>query len=57
MDRQKLQEAYVESIVEHMSVKELVAYAYDMMHRNMDEMPDHEFLEEVKLISPELLEG
>lgn len=56
MNRQLVQEAYVESIVEHMSVKELVAFAYEMMHRNMGEMPDHELFEEVRRYSPELLE-
>lgn len=56
MNREKLQELYVESIVETMSEKELVAYAYEMMHRDVGEMADHELLEEVKLIAPELLE-
>jgi hypothetical protein len=57
MNRQDIQSAYIEGIVENMSMKDLVVYAYDTMHDYYDKMVDEDLISEVKEYSPELIEG
>ncbi len=55
-ERQKLQEAYVEEVVDGMDHKTAYRILFDQLSTNMDDYTDEEFLTEVKEYYPHLLE-
>jgi hypothetical protein len=55
--RHKLQEAYIERIVDTMDIKDLVAYAVDKLNEEIGEYTDEELTEQVKEYYPDLLEN
>ena len=57
IDRDQLQEAYIESIIDGMDHKDLWRFVYDTMEQNLEAYSDEELITEVKEYYPELLEG
>ena len=55
--RHKLQEAYIERIVDTMDIKDLVAYAVDKLNEEIGEYTDEQLISDVKDIYPDLLEN
>ena len=55
IDRDKLQEAYIESIVDGMDIHSLYQFVYDTLNDKMDKFTDDELTEEVDAYYPELL--
>jgi len=55
--RHKLQEAYIERIVDGMDLKDLVAYAVDKLNEEIGEYTDEQLISDVKDIYPDLLEN
>ena len=55
--RHKLQEAYIERIVDTMDIKDLVAYAVDKLNEEIGEYTDEQLYSDVKDIYPDLLEN
>ena len=56
IDRDKLQEAYIESIIDGMDHKSLWQYVYDNLNDHLDKYTDEELTTEVKDYYPEMLE-
>ena len=56
IDRDQLQEAYIESIIDGMDHKTLWQYVYDSLNNNFDDYTVDELITEVKDYYPELLE-
>ena len=56
IDRDQLQEAYIESIVDGMDIHSLYQFVYDTLNDKMDKYNDDELIEEVDAYYPELLE-
>jgi hypothetical protein len=54
--REKLQEEFIEQIVEGMDTRDLVAYAYDTLSNFYNEMTDEELTIAVKEIYPDYFE-
>jgi len=54
--RDKLQDAYCQQIVDDMDIKTLCAFVYDSIDCTMDNYSDEEFITEVKEYYPHLLE-
>ena len=55
--RHKLQEAYIERIVDGMDLKDLVQYAFDTLDEQMNELTDEQLYSDVKDVYPDLLEN
>ena len=55
IDRDQLQEAYIESIVDGMDIHSLYQFVYDTLNDKMDKYNDDELIEEVDAYYPELL--
>ena len=56
IDRDQLQEAYIESIIDGMDHKTLWQFVYDTLNDNLDKYTVDELIEEVKDYYPEMLE-
>ena len=56
IDRDKLQDALIESIIDGMDHKTMYAYVYDSLNGNFDDYSMKELIEETKEYYPELLE-
>ena len=56
IDRDQLQEAYIESIIDGMDWKTMEQFVYDTIDANLDNYTVEELITEVKDYYPELLE-
>ena len=56
IDRDQLQEAYIESIIDGMDHKSLWQYVYDNLNDHLDKYSVDELITEVEDYYPELLE-
>ena len=56
IDRDELQEAYIESIIDGMDHKTMYQFVYDSLNGNLDDYSVEELITEVKDYYPELLE-
>ena len=56
IDRDSLQEAYINSIVDGMDWKTMYQFVYDTLNENMDDYTVDELITEVENYNPELLE-
>ena len=56
MNRDQLQNDYIESIIEGMDHKSMYQFVYDTMEQNLEAYSDEELKTEVKDYYPELLE-
>ena len=56
IDRDKLQEAYIESIIDGMDHRSLWQYVYDNLNDHLDKYSVDELITEVEDYYPELLE-
>ena len=56
IDRDQLQEAYIERIIDGMDHKTLWQYVYDSLEQNFDDYTVDELITEVEDYYPELLE-
>ena len=56
IDRDSLQEAYIESIIDGMDHKSMYQFVYDSLNNNLDDYTVEELITEVKDYYPELLE-
>ena len=56
IDRDELQEAYIESIIDGMDHKTMYQFVYDSLNGNLDDYTVDELITEVKDYYPELLE-
>ena len=56
IDRDQLQEAYIESIIDGMDHKTMYEFVYDSLNGNLDDYTVDELITEVKDYYPELLE-
>lgn len=55
-ERNKLQDAYCQQVVDDMDLKTLCAVVYDSLSGSLDDYTDQEFITEVKEYYPHLLE-
>ncbi len=56
INRDQLQEAYIESIIDGMDHKTMYQFVYDSLNGNLDDYTTEELVTEVKDYYPELLE-
>lgn len=56
IDRDKLQDLYINEIIDGMDVKDLCALVYDYMDQNLESYSVNELIKEVEEYYPELLE-
>ena len=56
MNREQLQDAYINQIIDGMDIKDMMALLFDMIDKDMDIYTDEELKEEVKNYYPHLLE-
>ena len=56
MNRSKLQESYIESIIDGMDHKTMYQYVYDNLSDHLDKYSEQELITEVEDYYPELLE-
>ena len=56
IDRDQLQEAYIESIIDGMDHKSLWQYVYDNLNDHLDKYTDEKLTTEVEDYYPDLLE-
>ena len=56
MNREQLQDAYINQIIDGMDIKDMMALLFDMLDKEMDIYTDKELKEEVKNYYPHLLE-
>ena len=56
IDRDELQDAMINQILDDMDIKTMMAILYDNMSESYDKYSDEELMEEVKEYYPELLE-
>ena len=56
MNREQLQDAYINEIIDGMDNKDMMALLFDMLDKEMDIYTDEELKEEVKNYYPHLLE-
>ena len=56
IDRDQLQEAYIESIIDGMDHKSMYQFVYDSLNNNFDDYTVEELITEVEDYYPELLE-
>ncbi len=55
--RQKLQDAYIERIIDGLDWGDLWQYAYDKLSDEMDELTDEQLASDVKDVYPDLVEN
>ena len=56
MNREQLQDAYINEIIDGLDIKDMMALLFDMWDKEMDIYTDEELKEEVKKYYPHLLE-
>jgi len=56
MNRQELQDAYINEVIDGMDLKDMCALLYDLMDRDLDNYTDAELEGEVEHMYPHLLE-
>jgi hypothetical protein len=56
MNREQLQDAYINEIIDGLDIKDMMALLFDMWDKEMDIYTDEELKEEVKNYYPHLLE-
>ena len=56
IDRDTLQDAYINEMIDSMDIKDLMALVYDMMNVEFDKYSVDELIEEVEYNYPQLLE-
>ena len=56
IDRDSLQENYIESIIDGMDHKTMYAFVYDNLNDHLDKYSVNELIEEVEEYYPEILE-
>ena len=56
MNREQLQDAYINEIIDGMDIKDMMALLFDMLDKEMDIYTDKELKEEVENYYPHLLE-
>ena len=56
IDRNVLQDAYINEMIDSMDLKDLMALVYDMMSVEFDKYSVDELIEEVKDFYPDMLE-
>jgi hypothetical protein len=56
MNREELQAAYINQIIDGMDLKDLIALVYDQLDENLDGYSEKELIDEVGEYYPELLE-
>ena len=56
VDRDELQKAYIESIIDGMDHKDLWAFVYDSLEQNFERYSVNELINEVEEYYPDLLE-
>ena len=56
MNREQLQDAYINEIIDGMDIKDMMALLFDMMDKDMDIYTDEELKTEVEEYYPHLLE-
>jgi len=56
IDRDQLQDAMIQQILDDMDIKTMMAILYDSMSEDYDKYSDEEIMEEVKEYYPHLLE-
>ena len=56
IDRDTLQDAYINEMIDSMDLKDLIALVYDMMNVEFDKYSVDELIEEVEYNYPHLLE-
>ena len=57
IDRDTLQDAYINEMIDSMDLKDLMALVYDMMSVEFDKYSVNELIEEVEYNYPHLLEN
>ncbi len=55
VNRDDLQAAYINTIIDGMDIKDLIAIVYDSLDHNLDSYSVDELIEEVEQYYPELL--
>jgi len=55
VNRDDLQAAYINTIIDGMDIKDLIAVVYDHLDENLDKYTVNELIEEVEEYYPELL--
>lgn len=55
IDRDQLQDAYINEIIDGMDLKDLIAIVYDTLDANLEKYTVNELIEEVEEYYPELL--
>ena len=56
MNRQELQDAYINQVIDGMDLKTMSALLFDFMDADLDKYTDKELTEEIEHFYPELLE-
>lgn len=56
MNRQELQDAYINQVLEDMDIKDVMALLFDFMDADLDKYSDNQLNEEIAQFYPELLE-
>ena len=56
MNREQLQDAYINEIIDGMDIKDLMRLVYDQLDSNLETYTVNELIEEVKEYYPHLLE-
>jgi len=57
IDRDELQETYIQELIDGMDHKDMYAFVYDTINDNLDKYSVDELIEEVQEYNPELLEN
>ena len=57
IDRDSLQEAYIQNLIDGMDYKTMERFVYDTLNENLTNYSDEELITEVSDYYPELLEG
>ena len=56
IDRDQLQDSYINEIIDGMDLKDLIRIVYDNLESNLDKYSVDELIEEVEEYNPDLLE-
>ena len=57
IDRDELQDAYINEIIDGMDIKDLMRIVYDNLEQNLEQYSVDELIEEVEEYYPHLVEG
>lgn len=56
MNREQLQDAYINQVLDDMDIKDAMALLFDFMNVDLDKYSDKELIEEVNHFYPDLIE-